>query len=98
VRGSDSSVWPLSGIPIPLGDNRLLKARFEKYLSQPPENDKETVRYRATIAEILGTISPFRRGGPDLYSAFRRTLQIISDGGRPPPQRTQNGGPLRVRR
>ena len=61
----------VGGVAIPLGDNRLLKARFEKYLSQPPENDKETARYRATIAEILATISPFRSGGPDLYSAFK---------------------------
>ncbi|MEI8038131.1 MAG: hypothetical protein WCJ14_07045 [Verrucomicrobiota bacterium] len=61
----------VGGVAIPLGDNRLLKARFEKYLSQPPENDKETLRYRSTIAEILATISPFRSGGSDLYSAFK---------------------------
>ncbi len=62
----------VGGVAIPLGDTRLLKARFEKYLSQPPENDKETIQYRATITEILATISPFRAGGPDLYSAFKR--------------------------
>lgn len=62
----------VGGVAIPLGDNRLLKARFEKYLSQPPENDKETIQYRETITEILATISPFRAGGPDLYSAFKR--------------------------
>jgi hypothetical protein len=61
----------VGGVAIPLGDNRLLKARFEKYLSQPPESDEEAERYRETIAEILGTISPFRTGGPDLYSAFK---------------------------
>jgi hypothetical protein len=61
----------VGGVAIPLGDNRLLKARFEKYLSQPPEDDRATTRYRATIAEILATISPFRNDGPDLYSAFK---------------------------
>lgn len=61
----------VGGIAIPLGDNRLLKARFEKYLSQPPENDEAAAHYRATIAEILATISPFRAGGPDLYGAFK---------------------------
>jgi hypothetical protein len=62
----------VGGVAIPLGDNRLLKARFEKYLSQPPENDKETIRYRETIADILNTISPLRSGAsPDLYSAFK---------------------------
>lgn len=61
----------VGGVAIPLGDNRLLKARFEKYLSQPPESDEAATRYRETIAEILATISPFRAEGPDLYSAFK---------------------------
>ncbi|HSP43515.1 MAG TPA: hypothetical protein VLO11_11635 [Luteolibacter sp.] len=61
----------VGGVTIPMGDNRLLKARFEKYLSQPPENDEEAQSYRETIAEILATVSPFRSGGPDLYAAFK---------------------------
>jgi hypothetical protein len=61
----------VGGVAIPLGDNRLLKARFEKYLSQPPESDEAAQTYRETIAEILATISPFHTGGPDLYSAFK---------------------------
>lgn len=61
----------VGGVAIPLGDNRLLKARFEKYLSQPPEDGEAAAKYRETIAEILGTISPFRAGGPDLYGAFK---------------------------
>jgi hypothetical protein len=61
----------VGGVAIPLGDNRLLKARFEKYLSQPPESDELAAVYRETIAEILATISPFRTGGPDLYAAFK---------------------------
>jgi Asp-tRNA(Asn)/Glu-tRNA(Gln) amidotransferase C subunit len=60
----------VGGVAIPLGDNRLLKARFEKYLSQPPESDESAEKYRETIANILATISPFRSGGPDLYAAF----------------------------
>ncbi len=61
----------VGGVAIPLGDNRLLKARFEKFLSQPPESDEDAERYRETVAEILATISPFRKGGPDLYAAFK---------------------------
>lgn len=61
----------VGGVAIPLGDNRLLKARFEKYLSQPPESDDAAMQYRETITEILSTISPFRSGGPDLYAAFK---------------------------
>ncbi|MEO5914710.1 MAG: hypothetical protein ABIS50_10785 [Luteolibacter sp.] len=61
----------VGGVAIPLGDNRLLKARFEKYLSQPPEADAEAAKYREVVSEILATISPFKSGGPDLYSAFK---------------------------
>ncbi len=61
----------VGGVAIPLGDNRLLKARFEKYLSQPPESDEAAAKYRETITNILATISPFRSGGPDIYAAFR---------------------------
>ncbi len=61
----------VGGVAIPLGDNRVLKARFEKYLSQPPESDEAATRYRKTVAEILATVSPFRTGGPDLYGAFK---------------------------
>lgn len=60
----------VGGVPIPLGDNRLMRARFEKYLSQPPETDEAARLYRETIDEILRTVSPFRAGGPDLYAAF----------------------------
>lgn len=61
----------VGGVAIPLGDNRVLKARFEKYLSQPPESDEAAAKYRADIAKILATISPFKSGGPDIYSAFK---------------------------
>lgn len=61
----------VGGVAIPLGDNRLLKARFEKYLNQPPETDEAAAEYRQTIDEILRTISPFRTGGPDLQEAFK---------------------------
>ncbi len=62
----------VGGVAIPLGDNRILKARFEKYLSQPPESDEAATAYRETVADILGTISPFAEGGPDLYAAFKK--------------------------
>jgi hypothetical protein len=61
----------VGGVTIPLGDNRLLKARFEKYLSQPPESNEAAHRYRLTINEILATVSPFKAGGPDLFGAFK---------------------------
>ena len=61
----------VGGVTIPLGDNRLLKARFEKYLSQPPESGEDAEQYRRDVDKILATISPFRQQGPDLYGAFK---------------------------
>ncbi len=66
-----SETITVGGLTMPLGDNRLLKARFEKYLSQPPEQDEAAAKYRSTVAEILATMSPFRKEGPNLYEAFR---------------------------
>lgn len=60
----------VGGVTIPLGDNRLLKARFEKYLNQPPESDAEAKAYRKTIADILQAISPLRGKPPNLKEAF----------------------------
>ena len=60
----------VGGVTIALGDNRLLKARFEKYLNQPPESGEEAEAYRQTVSQILSTISPFKDGGPDLKKAF----------------------------
>ena len=61
----------VGGVAIPLGDNRLLRARFEKYLSQPPETDEAAQEYRVNMETILGEISPFATGGPDLQAAFK---------------------------
>lgn len=60
----------VGGVTIPLGDNRLLKARFEKYLNQPPESDAEAKAYRKTISDILQAISPLRGKPPNLKEAF----------------------------
>ena len=61
----------VGGVTIPLGDNRLLKARFEKYLNQPPETDAAAEEYRENVNKILSEISPFRKGGPNLHEAFK---------------------------
>ena len=61
----------IGGVTVPLGDNRLLKARFEKYLSQPPESDEAAAQYRKDIAEIIATVSPFHKPAPNLYDAFQ---------------------------
>jgi 3-methyladenine DNA glycosylase Tag len=61
----------IGGITIPLGDNRVLRARFEKYLNQPEEDSEAARDYRNTIREILAMMSPYHPGGPDPFGAFR---------------------------
>ena len=61
----------VGGVTIPLGDNRVLKARFEKYLNQPEESSEAAKEYRSTIDEILAAVSPYRSGGPDLQEGFK---------------------------
>ncbi len=53
-------------------DNRLMEARFEKYLNEPEESHAAAVEYRKTIAEILHTISPYKKDKAQtkLYDAF----------------------------
>lgn len=60
----------VAGITIPLANNRLLKARFEKYLNQAPEDDEAAKMYRETIKKVLEKLSPYHRPRPDLNGAF----------------------------
>lgn len=50
-------------------DNRLLAARFERYLNEPEDNSEEAVEYRETISQILELVSPHHEGGPDFAGA-----------------------------
>ncbi|MEM9237652.1 MAG: hypothetical protein AAGB14_12810 [Verrucomicrobiota bacterium] len=52
-------------------DNRLLAARFERYLNEPEDKSDEAVAYRETIQEILDLVSPHNPGGPDFSTAVR---------------------------
>ena len=61
----------VAGISIPIGDTRIIRARFEKYLSQPPEDSAGAREYRSNIDKILADLSPFREGGPDIKAAYK---------------------------
>jgi|GEM_PF-6188007 len=47
------------GLTIPLSDNRLIKARFEKYLNLPPEEIAAAEEYHKVINQIIDTLTPF---------------------------------------
>jgi len=52
-------------------DNRLLAARFERYLNEPEDDSEAAVAYRETIEKILSLISPHHPGGPDFSAAVQ---------------------------
>lgn len=53
----NGSTWAAS-------NNRLVAARFEKYLNEPENVTEDATAYRDTIDEILAYLSPHRKGGP----------------------------------
>ena len=76
----------VAGITIPLGDSRVIKARFEKYLNEPAENSEEAQQYRDDIDKILDLLSPqrlaslsgSRDSSPSLAEAFKLLPQAAS--------------------
>ena len=56
-----TETFTFDGKTFNVNDNRVFRSRFEKYLNAP-EADSETDRaYRATIRDILDTLSPHNR-------------------------------------
>lgn len=52
-------------------DNRVLAARFERYLNEPEDQSEEARDYRETIDTILELVSPHHTGGPDFPGAVK---------------------------
>jgi hypothetical protein len=50
-------------------NNRLVAARFEKYLNEPEEATVAAQEYRDNIDEILNLLSPHHKGGPVFLDA-----------------------------
>lgn len=51
-------------------DNRIFTARFEKFLSTPPDESEAAAAYRKTLQEIQDFLSPSKTGGSKLASAL----------------------------
>jgi hypothetical protein len=52
-----------------INNNRLMRARFEKYLNTPADNSKDDKEYRDVLRKILDTLSPHKRGNNHLQDA-----------------------------
>jgi hypothetical protein len=63
VAAFDGKVWNIN-------DNRLFRARFEKYLNSSPATSKADVAYRETIDRILDLISPGKATPQNIEAAF----------------------------
>ena len=59
----DGKTWSIT-------NNRLFRARFEKYLAARESEIKEDAEYRAALEEVLAALSPKRSGGPSLPKAI----------------------------
>lgn len=52
-----------------INNNRLMRARFEKYLNTPPDNSKDDNEYREVVKMILDSLSPHKKGNKHLQNA-----------------------------
>ena len=63
VMSYDGKIWNIN-------NNRLLRARFEKYLNAPAATSEADVAYRQTIDRILDLLSPGKASPQNIETAF----------------------------
>lgn len=56
-----TDVFTFDGKSFNVNDNRVFRARFEKYLNAAPATSAEDLAYRQAIRDILDTLSPHNR-------------------------------------
>lgn len=66
---SETVMW--DGKAWNIHDNRIFRARFEKYLNAPEATEEEDGAYRETIRKIENLLAPTNPGGPDIDGAFK---------------------------
>ena len=64
VAGLDGKIWNVN-------NNRLFRARFEKYLNAPEETSEADLKYDAVIDKILFLLSPTHPKGPQVEEAWK---------------------------
>lgn len=63
VAAFDGKLWNIN-------DNRLMRARFEKYLNAPPATEAKDIAYRETIDRILELLAPGKATVKNFDEAF----------------------------
>ena len=70
----------VGGVTIPLGDNRVLRARFEKYLNQPEEDSEAARDYRDTVRKVLAEMAGALQGaGAQVLAIACNTAHTYAD-------------------
>ncbi len=67
--GSETAQW--DGHMWNVTNNRLFRARFEKYLATPEENAVKDKEYRELLLNAMKAMSPSNQGGPDVALSMR---------------------------
>lgn len=71
--GSETAQW--DGHVWNITNNRLFRARFEKWLATPEDRTGKDAAYRELLAGANKFLSPANAGGPDIASAMRNLVR-----------------------
>jgi hypothetical protein len=77
-----TDVFSFDGKNFNVNDNRVFRARFEKYLNAEEAGSEADMAYRASIREILDTLSPHNRDAtkfPKAVAMLQYTAQFPQD-------------------
>jgi hypothetical protein len=77
-----TDVFSFDGKNFNVNDNRVFRARFEKYLNAEEASSEADIAYRASIREILDTLSPHNRDAtkfPKAVAKLQYTAQFPQD-------------------
>jgi len=77
-----TDVFSFDGKNFNVNDNRVFRARFEKYLNAEEAGSEADIAYRASIREILDTLSPHNRDAtkfPKAVAKLQYTAQFPQD-------------------
>ncbi len=78
-----TDVFTFDGKSFNVADNRLVRARFEKYLNTEPASSAQDLAYREAVRGILDTLSPHNRDKtkfPKAVAQLQRAAQFPQDG------------------
>jgi hypothetical protein len=71
VFNPSSEIFTWDGKSWNVNDNRLFRARLEKYLNAPELTAKDDLEYQKILTQIMGLLAPDRSRGADVDAAWR---------------------------